>query len=111
MSRHGMHIDLGRLELTEKKYRDLLDEAVGIFERDYPGIFKFDRRGNPVVSKKTGTPSKSDKKLEEYLLRIIEEIQAREGRDVAVPRTPKGKVSLQPKIWKSLAPSSPLVKL
>jgi hypothetical protein len=109
IARTGMQIDVARVEATGAEYRRRLDEMVAIFRRDYPGYFKTDGRGE-LKRTRGGAWQRSDKVLDEYLLRAAGEIAA-SGTAIEIPRTAKGLISHSSKKWAAHAGSHPFIEL
>jgi hypothetical protein len=109
ISRNSMHVDVACAGATEEAYRRQLEEMVTVFRSDYPGYFKTDRQGN---LKKTngGGWQRSNKALDEYLLRAAEEIAAG-GTGIEVPRSNRGAISHSTKKWNAHSGSHPFVGL
>jgi hypothetical protein len=103
VSRAGMHLDPERVRATESDLRARLGESLTAVRGLCPGLFKSrtDRKTGEVtlrINARSGTPSRSDKALQEELARIVARLGRETGRPPAVPRTKKG-LSQSVKVW------------
>jgi hypothetical protein len=113
VSRNGMCLDLDRVRASEAEVRAALEGSLADLRARRPDLFRtrVDRatgRPVPCVSKKTGTPSRSDKVLQKELARVADELGRRAGQPLPIPRTSKG-ISKSVKVWSEYAHLDPLL--
>jgi hypothetical protein len=103
--RRGVRVNLVQARTLEQKHRSELDEIVAELERDYREVLSYAKDGTLQLTPKSQTPSLANKKLEEVLQRVANELKAA-GHLVDVP-TSDGKhkrISISVKEWKRYAP-------
>jgi hypothetical protein len=114
VSRAGMHLDLDRVRATEADLRARLEGLLTTLQEYYPGLFKTktDRRTGEVTRRLnpgSGTPSRSDKALQEELARVVDRLGRETGRTPDIPRTSKG-LSQSVKVWAEYAGADPFLR-
>jgi hypothetical protein len=110
LERQGVHIDLGRVGAVAAGLRARLDAAVAETRAICPGLLKVGKDGRPVYSKKSGTPARSNKALDEQLAKVREEIRTQAGVTVSVPLTKKARLpSRSAKFWAEYAELHPFL--
>jgi hypothetical protein len=108
--RRGVGLDLEEASAGEARLRARLDAATKALRSLCPGLYKSDKKGAPVLSARTGAPSRSVKALDAQLLKVREEIFAGEGVLVSVPLTKKAKLpSRSAKFWSEYAELHPFL--
>jgi DNA polymerase I-like protein with 3'-5' exonuclease and polymerase domains len=110
IERIGMHTDRKRLARTARSHSKNLEKLVDTIKRKYPRLFRLDAEGQVKRTAKTGVPSKSNKALDEYLLKAVADIQTKTNDTINVPRTAKGKIAKSLKIWEPLVGKHPFLK-
>ncbi len=106
-----MHTDQRRLAQTAVDQREKLEKRICTIARDYPGLFKLDAGGRVIRTAKTDVPSKSNTALDGYLLQALEQIVAKTGEDIKLPRTPKGQIAKSFDAWSPLVGNNPFLKI
>src|SRR5262249_60951483 len=94
VSRAGMHLDLERVRATEADLRARLEGLLTTLRELCPGLFKTktDRRTGEVtlrLNTGSGTPSRSDKVLQEELARVADRLGRGTRRPPAIPPATK----------------------
>lgn len=110
ISRTGVHTDQARLKHTAEEHARKLTKVVRTISRKYPGLFKWDAEGNIKRTAKTGVPSKSQKALDDYLLRAVEQINQKTGASIEVPRTAKGRIAKSLDTWATYLSEHPFLR-
>ena len=108
IEQNGIHADQARLARTAAELRGESESAIGRLIQEYPDLFKLDPAGNLKRTAKTGTPCRSTKALDGYLLETVKEIEANTGQAVEVPRTAKGQICKSLESWVALVDAASL---
>jgi hypothetical protein len=109
VTRHGMHLDVGRLDRLRSGLVRRRDELTEGLEREpgWEGLVRRGRDGRVILTPKTRSPSLDQTRLRELLLSAAHAVEEDTGSRVEVPQTPTGKPSLRAEVWEELAPFHP----
>jgi hypothetical protein len=114
VTRRGMHLDLGWVQAAESELRARLDGAIAALRAICPGFFKLkkDRATGQTglrLTAKAGTPSRSNKVLQEQLVRVAAEVREETGQDLSIPRITTG-LSQSVKVWSEYGELHPFLR-
>ena len=112
VTRNGMRLDEARLGPLKEKLRRREERLVGVIEADpdWAGVVTRGRDGELKRTKKGRSPSLCQRRLREQLEKVVASAVDEPDFEVAIPRTPKGMISLKSPDWEERASSRPTLR-